>query len=79
MAKTRNRHRCEVCGTQYRSFAQLYERMRRALALKQVRRGELGWRVELDQPVTGRIEADLLELRARHSIDVAGGPLLDEE
>lgn len=92
-------------------FTDLYERMRRALAVKQVRRGEFGWQIELDQTVTGRIEADLesdprlpivvidgrefgweqlghmlmtyegfnLELRVRHSIDVGGGPLLDEK
>jgi hypothetical protein len=92
-------------------FAQLFERMRRALAMKQIRQGELGWQFEIDEPVTGRITADLendsrlpvvvidgreftwehvghllmtyegfnLELRVRHSIDVIGGPLLDEE
>jgi len=82
---------------------------RTALARKQVRRGELGWQLELDQLVTGRIEHDPesdfpivtidgrefrwehlghmlmtfegfnLELRVRDSIDVVGGPLLDEE
>ncbi len=38
--------------------------MQRALAVKQVRKGELGWQIEL---------------RVRDSIDVVGGPLLDEE
>lgn len=92
-------------------FALVYDRMRRALATKQVHRGEHGWELELDEPVTGRIEADLesdlrlpivtidgrefgweqlghmlmtfegfnLELRVRDSIEVVGGPLLDEE
>jgi hypothetical protein len=92
-------------------FALVYDRMRKALATKQVRRGEHGWQLELDRPVTGRIDADLdsdprlplvtidgrefswehlghmlmtfegfnLELRVRDSIEVVGGPLLDEE
>lgn len=92
-------------------FALVFDKMRRALATKQVHRGEHGWELELDESVTGRIEADLegdqrlpivtingrefgweqlghmlmtfegfnLELRARDSIEVVGGPLLDEE
>jgi hypothetical protein len=92
-------------------FALVYEKMRAALARKQVGRGELGWQLELDQSVTGRIEHDPesdlrlpivtidgrefrweqlghmlmtfegfnLELCVRNSIDVVGGPLLDEE
>lgn len=92
-------------------FALVYEKIRTALAREQVRKGEFGWQLELDQPVTGRIdhdpESDLrlpivtidgrefrweqlghmlmtfegfdLELCVRHSIDVVGGPLLDEE
>jgi hypothetical protein len=39
-------------------FALVYEKIRTALARKQVRRGEFGWQLELDQPVTGRIEHD---------------------
>jgi hypothetical protein len=92
-------------------FALVYEKIRKALARKQIRRGEFGWQLELDQLVTGRIEHDPesdlrlpivtidgrefrweqlghmlmtfegfnLELRVRNSIDVVGGPLLDEE
>ena len=92
-------------------FALVHDKMRRALATKQVRRGDHGWQIALDEPVTGRIEADLesdlrlpivtidgrefgweqlghilmtfegfnLELRVRDSIEVLGGPLLDEE
>lgn len=91
-------------------FALVYEKIQKALARKQVRRGEFGWQLELEQPVTGRIEHDPesdlrlpmvtidgrefrwdqlghmvmtfegfdLELRVRNSIDVVGGPLLNE-
>ena len=92
-------------------FSLVYEKIRDALARKQVRKGGFGWQIELDEPVVGRIEYDPesdqrlpivtidgrefrwehlghmlmtfegfnLELRVRDSIDVVGGPLLDEE
>jgi hypothetical protein len=92
-------------------FTELYDRMRRALAVQHVRKDELGWRIELDHVASGRITADLendssvpcvvidgreftweqlgqmlmtyegfnLELCVRNSIDVVGGPLLDEQ
>ena len=92
-------------------FSDLYERMRHALSVKQVQRGEFGWSIELDQTVSGRITSDLdggdrlpvvvidgrefsweelgqilmsyegftLDLRVRDSIEVVGGPLLDDE
>jgi hypothetical protein len=92
-------------------FALVYEKIRTALARQQVRRGEFGWQLELDEPVSGRIEHDPesdlglpivtidgrefrweqlghmlmtfegfnLELCVRDSIDVVGGPLVEEE
>ncbi len=92
-------------------FGRVYEKIRTALARQQLRRGEFGWQLELDQPVSGRIDSDPdsdirvpivtidgrefswaqlghmlmtfegfeLELRVRDSIEVVGGPLLDEE
>jgi hypothetical protein len=39
-------------------FTLLYEKMRAALGRRQVRRGELGWEIELDELLTGRIEHD---------------------
>jgi hypothetical protein len=92
-------------------FSDLYERMRQALSVKQVQRGEFGWSIEFDQTVSGRITSDLdggdrlpvvvidgrefsweelgqilmsyegftLDLRVRDSIEVVGGPLLDDE
>ena len=40
-------------------FSDLYERMRHALSVKQVRRGEFGWSIEFDKTVSGRITSDL--------------------
>jgi len=39
-------------------FSDLYERMRQALSVKQLRRGEFGWGIDLDQTVSGRITSN---------------------